>query len=217
MGSPPPMRGKGIKPLTVSDVQGITPAYAGKRRGKSPVCHRTQDHPRLCGEKEADVQFLWHSLGSPPPMRGKEYGKLVEIDGDRITPAYAGKSSPIDCSIPQYQDHPRLCGEKSDRSATCFFKSGSPPPMRGKGRYVFLLAAPMRITPAYAGKSQAGSLSHKRIEDHPRLCGEKSRFRRSRRHHKGSPPPMRGKGSKSSVDAGKYRITPAYAGKSFPA
>ena len=30
MGSPPPMRGKGIKPLTVSDVQGITPAYAGK-------------------------------------------------------------------------------------------------------------------------------------------------------------------------------------------
>ena len=29
----------------------------------------------------------------------------------------------------------------------------------------------------------------------------------------GSPPPMRGKGSKSSVDAGKYRITPAYAGK----
>ena len=25
-------------------------------------------------------------------MRGKEYGKLVEIDGDRITPAYAGKS-----------------------------------------------------------------------------------------------------------------------------
>ena len=45
--------------------------------------------------------------------------------------------------------------------------------MRGKGRYVFLLAAPMRITPAYAGKSQAGSLSHKRIEDHPRLCGEK--------------------------------------------
>ena len=26
---------------------------------------------------------------------------------------------------------------------------------------------------------------------------------------------MRGKGSKSSVDAGKYRITPAYAGKSI--
>ena len=31
----------------------------------------------------------------------------------------------------------------------------------------------------------------------------------------GSPPPMRGKSFKSSVDAGKYRITPAYAGKSY--
>ena len=50
-----------------------------------------KDHPRLCGEKEADVQFLFHSLGSPPPMRGKEYSPLKNDLTIGITPAYAGK------------------------------------------------------------------------------------------------------------------------------
>ena len=45
-------------------------------------------------------------------MRGKEYGKLVEIDGDRITPAYAGKSLFVYNLFPEFEDHPRLCGEK---------------------------------------------------------------------------------------------------------
>ena len=86
--------------------------------------------------------------------------------------------------------------------------------MRGKGRYVFLLAAPMRITPAYAGKSQAGSLSHKRIEDHPRLCGEKRYHMQKYNAGKGSPPPMRGKEYYTEFILMKNRITPAYAGKS---
>ena len=45
--------------------------------------------------------------------------------------------------------------------------------MRGKVEGTKCVKIDHRITPAYAGKSQAGSLSHKRIEDHPRLCGEK--------------------------------------------
>ena len=55
MGSPPPMRGKGIKPLTVSDVQGITPAYAGKRNARAWRQSQLGDHPRLCGEKSKPV------------------------------------------------------------------------------------------------------------------------------------------------------------------
>ena len=66
------MRGKAAAAFLNSAFAGITPAYAGKSLGACACTENIQDHPRLCGEKEADVQFLFHSLGSPPPMRGKE-------------------------------------------------------------------------------------------------------------------------------------------------
>ena len=37
-GSPPPMRGKGSNYMQESDVTGITPAYAGKRRNREAGC-----------------------------------------------------------------------------------------------------------------------------------------------------------------------------------
>ena len=52
-GSPPRMRGK-VKPvLRAARVAGITPAYAGKRHCPRSRPGRTQDHPRVCGEKLA--------------------------------------------------------------------------------------------------------------------------------------------------------------------
>ena len=51
LGSPPPMRGKGIVSAFTTLVTGITPAYAGKSPILSNVHEVSQDHPRLCGEK----------------------------------------------------------------------------------------------------------------------------------------------------------------------
>ena len=92
-GSPPPMRGKVLQCGICGRKVGITPAYAGKSRRRLFRGERCEDHPRLCGEKEADVQFLWHPLGSPPPMRGKALRQRDYRSRERITPAYAGKSS----------------------------------------------------------------------------------------------------------------------------
>ena len=85
-------------------------------------------------------------------MRGKEYGKLVEIDGDRITPAYAGKSLFVYNLFPEFEDHPRLCGEKDGVAAEKTLPWGSPPPMRGKAVSHAKIQRWKRITPAYAGK-----------------------------------------------------------------
>ena len=90
-------------------------------------------------------------------MRGKEVRALGETLEKGITPAYAGKSYQSIHGGKNCQDHPRLCGEKSDRSATCFFRSGSPPPMRGKVTASELVVCACGITPAYAGKSRFGS------------------------------------------------------------
>ena len=50
-GSPPRMRGKGIVSGWCSQCIGITPAYAGKRKGLDLTTTVPWDHPRVCGEK----------------------------------------------------------------------------------------------------------------------------------------------------------------------
>ena len=151
----------------------ITPAYAGKRsRGKSRY-YRVWDHPRLCGEKPPNQKKMLLQIGSPPPMRGKGRKKGKGQGKNRITPAYAGKS----CNAAAHGfckgDHPRLCGEKGSMSDLSAHPKGSPPPMRGKGRYHFDFDTTTGITPAYAGKSSSWSTTPSWKKDHPRLCGEK--------------------------------------------
>ncbi len=92
-GSPPPMRGKGMRTIKAFPNRRITPAYAGKR----------------------NIEFSKRikQQGSPPPMRGKVYSFGNVKDQVGITPAYAGKSPAVSRSFSLSRDHPRLCGEKS--------------------------------------------------------------------------------------------------------
>ena len=90
-GSPPPMRGKDTCDEVTKHVIGITPAYAGKSSFLRSRLFLIRDHPRLCGEKTNSQTADVRSLGSPPPMRGKESTGNSERRLKRITPAYAGK------------------------------------------------------------------------------------------------------------------------------
>ena len=45
------MRGKVIDDLPESILDGITPAYAGKRKEYKLAVKIAGDHPRVCGEK----------------------------------------------------------------------------------------------------------------------------------------------------------------------
>ena len=98
-GSPPPMRGKGVVMDDGTKQRGITPAYAGKRLTLHKIWQTVRDHPRLCGEKFEYGFQLFGILGSPPPMRGKEYCGFIFSGVWRITPAYAGKRKPLATAI----------------------------------------------------------------------------------------------------------------------
>ena len=132
MGSPPPMRGKVGISYSLSAVNGITPAYAGKSLNGAAMWNVCTDHPRLCGEKVLVYLVLICHLGSPPPMRGKAHGSVCHLRHYRITPAYAGKRGGWQPKIAGIQDHPRLCGEKFCDADCQDANLGSPPPMRGK-------------------------------------------------------------------------------------
>ena len=110
----------------------ITPAYAGKSGYTESAFLITWDHPRLCGEKFALIVLPLIVTGSPPPMRGKVCGCTGLRVPERITPAYAGKSSKQSGDPLKLWDHPRLCGEKYPACHDLTTLKGSPPPMRGK-------------------------------------------------------------------------------------
>ena len=167
------MRGKASKRIDGAVTLRITPAYAGKSCCENARLCGGQDHPRLCGEKQATCGRSSRSTGSPPPMRGKvqQLSDCFRFFG--ITPAYAGKrqSPPTRYSLPT--DHPRLCGEKGEKVGDAIGGAGSPPPMRGKESFCERGLHQNRITPAYAGKRQTVISNDVAKRDHPRLCGEK--------------------------------------------
>ena len=126
-------------------------------------------------------------------MRGKDEQSTAELGETRITPAYAGKSLMNVIGYMFIGDHPRLCGEKHPLLPPPFHDIGSPPPMRGKGRRSFFDRNFHGITPASAGKSRTVCGIRSKLEDHPRLCGEKHTTLIFMFSCSGSPPPMRGK------------------------
>ena len=208
------MRGKERYHFAICEVYGITPAYAGKSAVLKQLQHSHMDHPRVCGEKVIRHPFPIHKRGSPPRMRGKakgvQHGPLIR----RITPAYAGKSYPAIFGPGYLRDHPRVCGEKWIASVPASGFLGSPPRMRGKDSRQNVAQRPQGITPAYAGKRPPPKSPRLLRLDHPRVCGEKENSMTLKDYHKGSPPRMRGKGSRRYGQQWSAGITPAYAGKS---
>ena len=93
--------------------EGITPAWAGKSIILRERHLRTQDHPRVGGEKIAVQKNGTRKRGSPPRGRGKvtHYNEWLYNAG--ITPAWAGKSTWSPSFKDLRQDHPRVGGEKS--------------------------------------------------------------------------------------------------------
>ena len=177
VGSPPRMRGK-VSSQAIEDFEeGITPAYAGKSGTVPRPDALNEDHPRACGEKQFSCIVPLGVLGSPPRMRGKGWAGSPWGSISGITPAHAGKSSPMLSVHFLAGDHPRACGETHESLCRSHRNMGD----RG------------RITPAHAGKRPPFPCPRALPWDHPRACGEKLHCSAHFPRTKGSPPRVRGK------------------------
>ena len=207
------MRGKVAERLFAERLVGITPAYAGKRAASAREAYFIWDHPRVCGEKSNECVKPEIPQGSPPRMRGKVANTWLGRTNMGITPAYAGKS----CRSPQGAgrawDHPRVCGEKIHALLCVPASYGLPPRVRGKGQAIPAHSLGEGITPAYAGKSSTATRAARSTGDHPRVCGEKSKYRLQINWWLGSPPRVRGKAERPTGLLCAAGITPACAGK----
>ena len=112
VGSPPRVRGTVELGGPGSTRSRITPACAGNRRRKTPSASGKRDHPRVCGEQPSPSSTTQQARGSPPRVRGTEFGDSNVYQAGRITPACAGNSSVMRRVREIGWDHPRVCGEQ---------------------------------------------------------------------------------------------------------
>ena len=152
LGSPPHGRGKEPTEKRNRTEERITPAWAGKRGTRTPEPVRSQDHPRMGGEKDFFELADLHVRGSPPHGRGKDQDLGGGVHSEGITPAWAGKRASSSVGLRFGKDHPRMGGEKTESSSASMNPRGSPPHGRGKAGWRLRQCDAVGITPAWAGK-----------------------------------------------------------------
>ncbi len=130
-----------------------------------------------------------------------------------ITPACAGRRIKYLLPALFIGDHPRVCGEKYTTAVAICQHLGSPPRVRGEGLSSASQGGRDRITPACAGRSCTGSRPRPRLRDHPRVCGEKACPFSVGCWFWGSPPRVRGEGTRRPKPSRMSGITPACAGR----
>ena len=173
-GSPPRVRGEAVDFQLLPSRHGITPACAGRSCQNPQGRRRSRDHPRVCGEKSMGCATRLPCAGSPPRVRGEEFGGRSPRTDYRITPACAGRSCYHYECRKNARDHPRVCGEKICARPRRPSTSGSPPRVRGEVHMDASAIIQIRITPACAGRSPRCPSTSFKKRDHPRVCGEKA-------------------------------------------
>ena len=131
-GSSPLTRGKRANAhrgfLTVR----LIPAHAGKTSTSPPTGMCSRAHPRSRGENTQSAFTCSLGHGSSPLTRGKLSVFLSVVDGSRLIPAHAGKTTAWERRLVMLRAHPRSRGENRWRACTQSGASGSSPLTRGK-------------------------------------------------------------------------------------
>ena len=192
VGSSPRMRGTPQRHLAAAVHPGIIPAYAGNTYKLPLALSIDEDHPRVCGEHEAEPPADVQAWGSSPRMRGTPHVHKLAARVGGIIPAYAGNTLSHLALEAVAWDHPRVCGEHRRAQPRRPIQSGSSPRMRGTPVRVTKSHEMAGIIPAYAGNTGLLVCPCADGGDHPRVCGEHECMPYSRAWNLGSSPRMRG-------------------------
>ena len=212
-GLPPRGRGRERHVVGNTDKLGITPAWAGKRIFSALGRMAVGDYPRVGGEELRGLFRGQEAKGLPPRGRGRGIILLTHETLERITPAWAGKSSWLMWLHGFAKDYPRVGGEENPNLFEFLHDKGLPPRGRGRGDLRGSGGSYRGITPAWAGKRHTAASAAARWRDYPRVGGEEMCRTTPARGRRGLPPRGRGRGRRLKPSRPEHRITPAWAGK----
>ena len=152
-GSSPHVRGAPGNMSVRIRLRGIIPACAGSTCRRLWDCHRSGDHPRMCGEHSVKSPRHDGRSGSSPHVRGALLPLSPSCHRCGIIPACAGSTSRPgeyrDCK----RDHPRMCGEHFCPAVRHPARKGSSPHVRGARGRVAIVLTLIGIIPACAGST----------------------------------------------------------------
>ena len=172
LGSPPHVRERPCRSISLSTTRRITPACAGKTIPKCFMIQRFEDHPRMCGKDDTKKITYLLLLGSPPHVRERPPFLIGKSRYRGITPACAGKTHVRVAVQLEFRDHPRMCGKDKKYSGPIRPLSGSPPHVRERLDFIRSYRLRIGITPACAGKTADTGDELYGSKDHPRMCGK---------------------------------------------
>ena len=132
-------------------------------------------------------------LGSSPLTRGKLDGHVAHLDGDRLIPAHAGKTSCACRAAAARAAHPRSRGENMSVKVSSWVWGGSSPLTRGKRASATAARDRAGLIPAHAGKTSQRHCGAGSRWAHPRSRGENLLRSYPARTTAGSSPLTRGK------------------------
>ena len=212
-GSSPRGRGKRRRLRRAGGSRRLIPAWAGKTASAGEQFGGEQAHPRVGGENALRRRGSLNEGGSSPRGRGKRSGLDGRGGGDRLIPAWAGKTPPGTTAHENPRAHPRVGGENSGGWMSPRTGKGSSPRGRGKLSLTDALRNTGRLIPAWAGKTQPHRGRPRTQRAHPRVGGENRSDDGAYLAQPGSSPRGRGKPSIAVPSFPASRLIPAWAGK----
>ena len=150
--------------------------------------------------------------GSSPHTRGTRRSRISSGSECRFIPAYAGNAIYNLKAHPLPTVHPRIRGERTDRSPSARLPAGSSPHTRGTPPAGAVDTTGDRFIPAYAGNAPLTGIQQRLIPVHPRIRGERQVAHRRPGERDGSSPHTRGTPRHPRRGTGLPRFIPAYAG-----
>ena len=152
-GSSPRLRGTPVPPLPRRLRGRFIPAFAGNAEAGKTLRSILAVHPRVCGERTAEIPAKLQFLGSSPRLRGTPFLDSWKFCFQRFIPAFAGNAAVRAARARSPTVHPRVCGERHSRQRSGSTRIGSSPRLRGTPDVRAPATHIPRFIPAFAGNA----------------------------------------------------------------
>ena len=148
-----------------------------------------------------------------PHTRGELVSRKILVIRLRNIPAYAGRTENVTLPAPYSRKHPRIRGENTRRRFKRTLAIETSPHTRGEPPDVAGSAAKGGNIPAYAGRTDLASTTHRAAQKHPRIRGENDQLQNQHAFPQETSPHTRGEPLFFWLAAVGTRNIPAYAGR----
>ncbi len=171
---------------------GSSPRVRGPRQRAQRGSRAPAAHPRACGDHADEKHGTIPTIGSSPRVRGPLGPEHAAAGPERLIPARAGTTRPLERIASRTAAHPRACGDHGTLARVRRLPVGSSPRVRGPRAQ-------------NDGESERGTA-------HPRACGDHARAGRDQAREDGSSPRVRGPLRTKARARKAERLIPARAG-----